>query len=605
MPDKNRDVTGFVKYFSISAPGSLMQAILLLILGMVTGIISSLAIHETTGNISSFIALGVSTGAIMITLPAILTVMLNKIADRRIQLKHAFFSVLVITSVYAVFMVINFIMFSFLQRHAVAYFVLLLGNAGILGYWMIVNRVVMFSKRKPFLTALAQPLLNVFFFFPVSKYMLDLNVPVGTVLIKLLAGMSIFMIVGYMILFVIDRPSKKAFKLSGIDIISSMVSQWLYNAGKEVDIFMNSSEAKGVETKIMVLKGRSGYKAVFIKPDIHYGPFAGVGGSVATELIGKEIVKRYSTTPFILHGAVDIDDNPVNRDQIYKMSRAVISTIDNMSDFKQAKGYIGNGEEKPCKAINIRIGDINILTLTKAPTVTEDINREVGASLEKIVGGETILIDAHNSRFESASKSELMGIYKGSKYIRMYENAIRMSISKKQNKRMRFGAAFTRISQGAWSKDLGNGYTSVGVFEFKGKRFCMVYFDANNMLPTFRSNLIDYIRKNCGMYAEIYTTDTHSVNSLALSASNVVGRYTNVNEIKPIIKGMIDKAISEMEYVDYSYQKIIVKGFRTWGTGAGDALVEMTRDTIRSVKKTVPIIVVLGFIVAAWVMYAV
>ena len=36
-----------------------------------------------------------------------------------------------------------------------------------------------------------------------------------------------------------------------------------------------------------------------------------------------------------------------------------------------------------------------------------------------------MLIDVHNSRYESAGKDELRGIYKESKYVKMYENAIK------------------------------------------------------------------------------------------------------------------------------------------------------------------------------------
>ena len=59
--------------------------------------------------------------------------------------------------------------------------------------------------------------------------------------------------------------------------------------------------------------------------------------------------------------------------------------------------------------------------------------------------------------------------------------------------------------------DLGHGYSSVGLFDFAGRKFAMVYIDANNMLPGFRNSVIKRIKERYGIDSEIYTTDTHSI----------------------------------------------------------------------------------------------
>ena len=342
MTDRNRDVTKFSKYFAMGVPGVPLQALLLILIGAIAGGSSGLLIHLNSGRLAYFLEAGIGAGIMIISLPAALTVIIKKASKRRLKLKHAFFGVLVISAVYAVLIISNAAIFALLNKPLIAYLMLIVSNAGIYGYWFIVDRVVMSSKRKPLILAAVQPVLNIFFFLPVGKYILDLDISVLPSLIKLWAGMAVFMCVGYAILFFIDRPAKKAIKMSGVDILSAMVSQWLYNITNEANIFHNLSTKKDIDLKVLAIRGRNGLKAVFAKPSIHYGPFAGAGGSIATEVIGKAIAEKYTATPVVMHGAVNMEDNPINKEQVYKISRSITRAIDEMpqSCFLPATGSI-------------------------------------------------------------------------------------------------------------------------------------------------------------------------------------------------------------------------------------------------------------------------
>ena len=604
MPDRNKDVTKFSRYFSIGVPGVPLQALILILIGAIAGGSSGLLIHLHSGRLAYFLEAGIGAGIMIISLPAALTVIIKKVSKRRLKLKHAFFGVLVISSVYAVLIISNAAIFALLNKPLIAYLMLIVSNAGIYGYWFIVDRVVMSSKRKPLILAAVQPVLNIFFFLPVGKYILDLDISVLPSLVKLWAGMTVFMCVGYAILFFIDRPAKKAINMSGVDILSAMVSQWLYDITNEANIFHNLSTKKDIDLKVLAIRGRNGLKAVFAKPSIHYGPFAGAGGSIATEVMGKSIAGKYKATPVIMHGAVNMEDNPINKEQVYKISRSITGALDEMrpSDFLPATGSISRGSSGSCNALRICIGSASIIALTKAPLITEDMDGEVGLELEALAGEKAILIDAHNSRFESASEDELKGIYKGSKYIKAYREAIGLTscVSKKP---LLFGSSHAMLKNSIKKDDIGNGYTALSIFEGGGKRFCLVYFDANNMLPVFRKKLIEHIRDKYGMDSELCTTDTHSVNTLSLPASNVIGRHTKPSEALPIIDSMIEEALKNIEPVRYVYLCTKVKGIGIWGRGSANVVEDMTRSVVKTAKNSIPIIVALGFIAAAWIVY--
>lgn len=125
------------------------------------------------------------------------------------------------------------------------------------------------------------------------------------------------------------------------------------------------------------------------------------------------------------------------------------------------------------------------------------------------------------------------------------------------------------------------------------------------MLPRFREKIIEHIKIKFGMDAEICTTDTHSINSISSSASSSLGRYTDANDVIKIIDTMVKKALADTEPVSYAYKKTKVADFPVWGEKA-DMLIERTSQEVqRMIKYVAPLLLMLAFIVAAWVIYVV
>ncbi len=606
MADKAKDVIHYTDYFNITAPRIKVQVFLFIVVGAIAGMVSSFFILNRL--YSTGILLGAGSGIMVITVPGFLTAILLKSMKRRIQMKHALFATLAPGCVYALFIMLDAAAVFVFKDYKIAYLLLIMINAGLYCYWFLINKVAIGQKRSSIVTAAIHPVLNILFFIPLQIYILNLGVSLDQALAKLYGGMIVFLAISYLILYLLDRPARKVLNVSGISIFSTMLEQWLYSFIKDTNVFGNTGTGRDVDIDIIAFKSEKECKAVFVKPDIHYGPFSEIGGSVATQYIGGVINEEYGAPPFVLHGAVNSSDNPTSSDQIKEMGLEIKKAIDKIgpSEWENAKGNIRFGKEGPCKAINIQVGRFKFLALSKAPLVTEDIDREVGISFERIAGrdGEVILIDAHNSRFESASGEELRGIYPGSKYVKMYESAIRRSSRKGKEEPLRFGASCMRLSDILkGSKDIGKGFTSVAVFEFGKKRFCIVYFDSNNMLPGFRDEVIKHIKKKFRIDAELFTTDTHSVNSIALPASNALGRQTQPGKILPIIDQLVDEAVGDLGEVKIAHKKIIFKELRVWGSGAEESIIKASREVIRVGKRVVPFVIVAGFILAAWIIY--
>ncbi|VVB77113.1 Uncharacterised protein [uncultured archaeon] len=611
MADSRDYITHYTKYFNLNAPSSRYLVTLLLLIGAVAGTAMSLIINYPVDSPDYVLVFaGLCTGIIVIGVPALLTVVFIKAIKRKMQLKHAILATIVITAIYAFMLVVGAAILFFSRSITVAYIILLVSNACVYGYWFLLGRLVIGRGKDAAAIAATQPVLNTLFYLPLGTYILVPGVPLDITLIKLFAGMLVFWVAGNAFLFAVDRPAKKILDVSGVKIATTMVGQWLFDLTNDTGVIGQGAGIKrDLDIRVLALKGRKGYKAVFVNPDIHFGPFAGVGGSVTPVVLGDIIVKKLGCAPFVLHSAQTLEDNPISAAQVQQIGRRVAESLSAGLRFKQAYGDVKIGEEAGCRAIDIGIGNASVILLTRAPEVTEDMDRDVGRRLLNIAeakGRRVLLVDAHNSRFESARPKDLEEVHAGNPHIRSYEAAIAEAATGRSRRAVRCGSAYSRLKKLLGNpKDMGEGYTSVCVFGFGKRKYGIIYFDANNMLPGFRNRIIEHAREKFGLELEVGTTDTHSINSLSLTASNSLGRHTSAERMLPVIDSMLQKALYDMEPVKYAYAAAGVSGFAVWGSDA-DALIERTSTEVKRILKFVtPILIIATFIIAAWVIYIV
>ena len=600
-------LTRYKSYFRINAPSSFVQALLLVFIGLLAGA-SAAIISKYPAMLSDyrFVVIGASIGVITISMPAFLTVLVIKAINRRMALKHALFSTLIIATFYLLAFLLLAAVFLISKSFLLANIVLLASNAGIYGYWLVMGKVVIRIRRSAAVFyAAIQPVLNVLFFIPFSFYLLGINFPITATLIKLVVSMLVFLVAAYAFLYFVDRPSKKLLGSSGLDVMSSMVSYWLYNISSDAKLVSKDvAHARHLEIDVISISNNAKISAVFVNPDIHFGPFANAGGSIAPRRLGELVAKRYDAAPFILHSTVNIEDNPVSASEVYDIANNVVKGIGGKA--YPAVGSVSFGEHNGSRAIDINFGKVSLIVLTRAPHVTEDISRQVGIELkrfaEQILQKPVVLVDAHNSRYESAPKEELEGIPPGSRFVEDYKLAIKQAIEKERRRKLRIGFAHKRLRDLLGpQKDLGDAYTSVMVIDDSAQRFCLVYFDANNILPSFRQTVVEHISEKFGMKAELCTTDTHSINMLSEDASTVLGRYTPSQKVLPVLDLLIGSAIGNLSPSKCSYTHLQMANVRTWGPNVNQLLEETTRGIRTVVKRVLPFIVLASFVVAAWI----
>jgi predicted neutral ceramidase superfamily lipid hydrolase len=581
----------------------------LLLLSVVMGIASVGLVNNAQfeSNTNQIIVDGLLTGMVAITLPTVLTAIFIKVLRWRAEIKHILFVALMGEALYSIFLVIASATTILRPLYGMAGVIILVGDASIVAWWLFVNKVMFGHRKGGVLTALVQPTLNVLTYIPASNFLFIVSSSIKLLFIKLYVGIFIFIMMTYAILYIFDRPMQRSMGFPAIDAFSKMFQSLLFDTNIASPFGPKFGSTVEIDCGTLVMKGSNGgIKSVFFLPVIHYGPAGAIGGSNFPYILERRINDKYRANGFIMHATVNEDFNPVSSWQIAQLYSALDSSISRATKLDGSAKYFESTFNN-ATVKKLEIGKLAIVTFTRAPRITEDVSPEAAlifTQLFKNTNSYVMLIDAHNSRMEMADKKELDGVAFNSKYMNDYIEAIKRL--GKPLKRSHSGLVFGSGSVEAYyelgsPEDIAHGNINVAVFDINRSKFGMIQFNSNNMLPSLRTRIVEHVREKYNINAEVYTTDTHEVNSLSRNASNVLGRHTGYTKLIGLVDRAIDAALTDMGPVDAFYANTKIKNFQVWGRNVRERMLQVANSVIAIAKILVPITIVGGFIIAAWI----
>ncbi|BCS90978.1 MAG: hypothetical protein ARM1_0435 [Candidatus Micrarchaeota archaeon] len=598
--------------FKIS-PNIRLQSLLAFLYSLAVSLITSYIIITKFYrylNLLTYLSYAIYSTFVLYIIPSLIAAVVVKTVYRRFRFRHL--TVIAYASLipYSLFNIIAALLLALYSSVGLYTAAVIVGVSSVLGFWYIILTFINIGRFNKLLVSLVQPLALFLLYIPTYGILLNASSNEIMLILKFIIGAFISALISTIIIRIMRNPIKRSLNMDPLDAVSQFIRAWLFNinintafGGKGFGVY------KDVDTfTIAFISKRSNkLKSILYLPNVHYGPANNIGGSAYPLELSRYIKNRYNVVPIILHGAVNIDLNPVASNQISVFKKDINKSMELIGKRRYNSIDISISKYRSARAINIIFNSRRALTiLSRAPKTTEDINtaasKIINATLQKRFK-EVALVDAHNSRDESSDEKDLLdlwseGITEDSRYFREYIRAISSKPYIKIRGINKIGYAYKYITRRY--NDVAEGYANLLIMKGQRDGFFILSFNANNMLPSLREKLLEYIRSKYRYDGEIITTDTHVVNSLGSKADVVLGRYVDEGYLISIIDELFNKAEESLEECEFGFLKSSVK-VRVWGENfivkAGAAF----NSTIYITKYIAPLVLILGYILSLFI----
>ncbi len=433
-----------------------------------------------------------------------------------------------------------------------AQFAILLANAVVFITWFIALSILLSARpRNALLLSVAQPLLSLAFivlwrklslvetalpqasfFFLVPKLALA-----SLAMLAVLAGMA----------YLLNAPARRNFGVSATQAASLFFSQWL-EGNKGLERVLDEM-GEDIVTTIAVAEfrdPRGRRKAVFLVPNVHFGPFGNIGGSEFPAILSDKLGRKLACEAFVFHGTVYHDFNPVSSASASQLEKALLRLTENSKAFSKTASLL-RVSSGMARIGGFAFGKDAFLALSPPPFPSGDVDFASGYAISlragQQLGGEVALADTH------AAEERMRKWNVGSREFHEFMQAagkLKQGAGGQQ-KQFKLGVASDRLDGFTSVNGIGKAGLKVAVFEINGRRHAMALFDANNTLPPLREKMVASLKREYGFdYAAVFTTDTHAVNTLD-NVHNPLGR--NVDE-KLLLEKLLQtagRAVGDLE----------------------------------------------------------
>lgn len=566
-------------YF-VSLPKSRYLVAAMLVLGILFGI------GVSAGKYSGLELLvnGSFQGLMILSFPAILSMLIIKLLIYRVPFKHIAATTLICEIIYAATYSLGLFIFSFSPSYSK--FIFLIGAGAVFVIWYATAKLVFTLKWRSFLFAVIQLFFNLVFLLG-SRIMDFGSGPVDAMLKFYLAAL-VFMIAMYLFFLIINAPMRRNFGFSSTDAFSMFAAQWLHQDQSLDEAFDSVGEVVKVPLAVFAFERKGNERIFFVVPSIHYGPFGNLGGSEFSWLIANKISEKYNSKSFVFHSAATHDLNPISSDELESVMGAFEDCMKG-AKFSNSKVSFAYGKHGECFSESLLFDGSAFITLSRAPLVTEDINFGLGALLaseaEKKVGMAAI-VDQHNAETGEVTSFEPGSII-GYNYLAAIETGLSANLKKKP---LQLGISTAEVI----SPFIGKAGIKVAVFSSE-PNVALVLLDSNGIAPEYRERLIEEVKRVGEKYGKllhpvILTTDTHQINSV----KGVLNPLTEDAEITKQVCIAVSGAILDMSDAKVFSAK---KWFEIKVLGAKQSIeIVSTVNSIVAVAKIAAPIVLIGSI---------
>jgi putative membrane protein len=186
-----------------------------------------------------------------------------------------------------------------------------------------------------------------------------------------------------------------------------------------------------------------------------------------------------------------------------------------------------------------------MISLTRAPQLTEDINFGLGLSLvaeaEKVVGT-VMLADQHNAETGEITSFE-PGSITGYRYLEAIKDSLsKKNASKQQSAPLKIGVSEKTVE----SETIGKAGIKIAVFS-SSPAYIVVLIDSNGITPEFRDKIEEEVKRT---YAKIKSSTTSKNTKNETRADIEVGIFTTDTHAINMIRGVLNPLREEAKTIE-------------------------------------------------------
>ena len=417
-----------------------------------------------------------------------------------------------------------------------------------------------------------------------------------------LFSIPISILTSFIFISSVNNIGVETFKIPTTMVLKAFLVNWMENLNVPVEnLFERFGREKTIDFSLLAFKAEDRIKSVIVVSSFHPGPFRNVGSSLLPFMLQEALEKKLCGVVSVPHGLFGHEFDLSSQQQNQKVLREVLDSSDfthfglKATRFVEAKkGIAGAG----CQIF----GDCAVLTLTLAPETTEDFPQEIGDFIleeaSKLGLAHVIIINAHNS---------INGVFDVSGVVEPLKEAA-LDVLKKASKlkpsSIEVGAAKVVPKEFSFEDGMGPGGICALVIRV-GKQTCAyVTIDGNNMVSGLREKILGALKELDVDIGEVFTTDTHVVNGIIMTARGYhpLGEAISHEKLINYIKQAVREALSNVEYTSTAWSVGEVPNVSVIGEKQIKELSLLADRASQRAKKTaIPLFTAVGLLLTALV----
>jgi len=341
------------------------------------------------------------------------------------------------------------------------------------------------------------------------------------------------------LIWMIERPLRKAFRIRGLAFINAFIAHMTDGSKGMEDFFREIGEEIFVPQVSFFFRRERGKPVIFTVPNLHPGPMGEIGGGNLPKILHDS----FNDETLVAHGCATHDFNLVSESESNKVVDALKKS---RMDLTYSSGA-GRSEILSVGSVQVlcqRFGDSVLLVTTRSPQRTEDIDFSIGSTI--MAEGHRLfpqvaIVDAHNCMTDLSSPV-LLATLTATEYQRVSTDAMERCHAAPVHP-FRIGVSHITLP---YSREQGFGDLGIQVMlvDVEGQRTAYILIDGNNMAAGVREIILEQVHTLVD-HAEVMTTDSHVVNTI--SGKNPVGMHVQVSEFLPFVMQAVRAASDDLE----------------------------------------------------------